>query len=72
MQNDRFVRVSGVPGGGVHSIAEDGDGNLGIANQDVGLIRLDKGNSVQQIPWAGLGHKDIATTLAADSVRGGL
>jgi len=73
LENDRFVAVSGVPGGAaVHSIAEDTAGNLWIANQNAGLFQLLRGSVVQQIPWAKLGHKDPAAALAADSLQGGL
>jgi signal transduction histidine kinase/ligand-binding sensor domain-containing protein len=71
-ENGRFVPVSGVPGGTVHSIAEDTAGNLWIANQDFGLFRLLPGNVVEQIPWAGLGRKNHATPLIADPSQGGL
>src|SRR5258705_6645612 len=73
VENNRFVPVSGVPGGSVvHSIAEDNAGNLWIANQDSGLFHLLPGNVVRQIPWGGLGRKDHATALAGDPFRGGL
>jgi signal transduction histidine kinase/ligand-binding sensor domain-containing protein len=72
LENDRFVSVSGVPGGAVHGIAEDTASNLWIANQNHGLIQLFRGSVVQQIPWATLGHKDIATALAADPLQTGL
>ena len=72
LDNDRFISISGVPGGIVHSIAEDNGGNLWIANQDLGLFHLIPESEVQQIPWSRLGRKDTATPLAADPVRGGL
>ena len=72
LESDRFIPVKGVPGGVVHGIAEDTAGNLWIANQDAGLFQLFRGNVVQQIPWARLGHKESAIALAADPVRGGL
>jgi len=72
MQKERFVPVSAVRGGDVHSVAEDADGDLWIAHQDAGLVRVRDGKEVQQIPWAGLGHKDHAMTVAADPSKGGL
>jgi ligand-binding sensor domain-containing protein len=72
LDNDRFIPVGGIPGGIIHSIAEDNEGNLWIANQDLGLYRLAQDNKVQQIAWAKLGHKDFAYSLAADPSRGGL
>ncbi len=47
LENDRFISVSGVPGGIVHSIAEDTAGNLWIANQDLGLFHLLRDSEVQ-------------------------
>jgi signal transduction histidine kinase/ligand-binding sensor domain-containing protein len=72
LENDRFIPISGVPGGGTHSITGDNAGNLWIANQLLGLFHLLSGNVVQQIPWAGLGRKDYAESLIADPVHGGL
>jgi PAS domain S-box-containing protein len=72
LENGRFIPVNGIPGGVVHAIAGDNEGNLWIANQDTGLFRLSARSEVQQIPWATLGHKDHATALAGDPSRGGL
>ena len=72
MENGRFVSISGVPGGFVSSVAQDRQGNLWIANQDQGLLRLSKDGTVQQISWASIGHKDGAQSLAADRSTGGL
>src|SRR5262245_41933186 len=72
MKNDRFISISGVPGGNVLCIVEDTAGNLWIANEDFGLFHLLSGSEVRQIPWAKLGHKDHASTLAADPLQGGI
>ncbi|SEF80019.1 PAS domain S-box-containing protein [Bryocella elongata] len=72
LENGRFEPLSEIPGGVVHSIAEDPTGNLWIANQALGLISLSPQHQVQQIPWSGLGHKDPAGVLASDPSRGGL
>jgi signal transduction histidine kinase/ligand-binding sensor domain-containing protein len=72
LENTRFIPVNGAPGGIVRGIAEDTEGNLWIANQSDGLIRLRDGNVAQQIPWTTLGHKDFATAIAADPLNGGL
>ena len=72
LENDRFVPISGVPGGFVQGIAEDTAENLWIANQDAGLFQLLRGNVVQRIPWAKLGHKDHVSALVADPLQGGL
>jgi PAS domain S-box-containing protein len=72
VENGRFIPVKGIPGGVVHAMAEDTGGNLWIANQDAGLFRLSTRGEVQQIPWPTLGHKDFATALGTDPLRGGL
>ena len=72
LENERFITVSGVPGGPVHGIAEDTAGNLWIAKQEQGLLRLVGDRLVEKIPWALLGHKDLASAPIADPVQGGL
>ena len=72
MENGRFVPIGGVPGGLVSSVAQDRQGNLWIANQDRGLLRLSKDGTVQQISWLSIGHKDGAQSLASDRSTGGL
>jgi signal transduction histidine kinase len=72
MESGRFVSISRVPGGVVSSIAQDRQGNLWIANEDQGLLRLSKDRSVQQISWASIGHKGGAQSLAADRSSDGL
>jgi len=72
VENDRFVRASGVPGGNVNAIAEDTAGNLWVANQDLGLLHFLPGNVVRRIPWAELGRNDDTNVLAGDPFRGGL
>ena len=72
MDNGRFVSMRGVPGGLVYSVDQDRQGNLWIANQDKGLIRLAKNGTLQRISWANIGHTDGAQSLAADRSTGGL
>jgi signal transduction histidine kinase/ligand-binding sensor domain-containing protein len=72
MKNRRFVSIRGVPGGDVSSVAQDKQGNLWIANQGQGLLRLSKGGTVQRISWASIGYRDGAQPLAADRSTGGL
>ena len=72
MENGEFVSIRGVPGGVVTSVAQDGQGDLWIANEDQGLLRLSKDGTVQQISWASIGHRDGAQSLAADRSTGGL
>ena len=39
-ENERFKTVSEAPGGVVSSIGEETRGDIGIANEDLGLIRV--------------------------------
>jgi ligand-binding sensor domain-containing protein len=52
LEKDRFISVSGIPGGAVTSIAQDTAGSLWIANEHVALFQLLRESVVQQIPWA--------------------
>lgn len=72
LENERFIAVSGLPGGVARSIAEDTEGGLWIANQDAGLFHLRGSEVVQQVSWDKLGHKDFAASLAFDPVQGGV
>ncbi|HWC20584.1 MAG TPA: histidine kinase, partial [Terriglobales bacterium] len=72
LENERFVPIEGVPGGNVNSITEVLPGHLWVPHQDAGLFHLFRGKVVQQIPWAGLGHRDSATALIADPSQRGL
>jgi len=72
LEHDRFVPISGFPGGIVDGIAEDGRGDLWVANQNEGLIHVSRNRVVEEIPWTRLGHKENAKALTADAVRGGL
>ena len=72
LEGDRFIPVGGVPGGQARSIVEDPAGNVWVANDERGLLRVSPQDAVQQIPWAQLGRKAPASYLAADAVHGGL
>jgi signal transduction histidine kinase len=73
LTDDRLVSIRGVPGGITHSIAEDNDGNLWFANQDLGLFRLLRdGGAVERIPWKTLGQDEYAISLVSDPQRGGV
>ena len=72
LQNDAFIPVHDYPGGFVHSITEVGPGHLWLASQQAGLLDISQRSLVQQIPWAGLGHKDHASALVADRAQRGL
>jgi len=72
LENDRFISVSGIPGGPVHAMTADAKGNLWIANQDSGLYSLSPDLEVQHIPWAELGRKDFAYALGGDPLHNGI
>ena len=54
--DDRFVGVKGVPGGVVHYIAGDSEGNLWLSEHR-NLLHLLNGRLVEQIPWSELGRQ---------------
>ena len=67
----RFVRVPGLPGGNIFSIAGDGHGKVWISNLDQGLLYSTPEGAVQRIPWARFGH-NYAVALLPDRLQGGL
>ena len=72
LDRGRFTAVRGVPGGRVHSITGDLQGNLWFAHETQGLIHLAGERVVEPVSWAQLGHADYADTLAADPSVGGV
>jgi signal transduction histidine kinase/ligand-binding sensor domain-containing protein len=71
LENGRFISVSGVPGGQGYSITADSVGDLWISH-DEGLFHLRRDRVVEQIPWATLGRKEVAWSVAPDLLQGGL
>ena len=72
LENDRFIAITGIPAGIVNSFAEDSVGNLWLAHQDRGLLRVSPDHAVEPITWARLGRQDQPRALAADRIKGGL
>jgi signal transduction histidine kinase/ligand-binding sensor domain-containing protein len=71
-EGGRFLRVPGVPGGMMSSIAPDGNGNMWISNRK-GLIHFASGGAVQLIPWSQLGFEGFAArVLLPDRSQGGV
>ena len=70
--NGRFTRVRGEPSEATNSIAQDRTGNIWVSDVQRGLLQLVGGRVVKQIPWATLGVRYAARTLAADPLKGGL
>jgi signal transduction histidine kinase/ligand-binding sensor domain-containing protein len=72
LENGRFTSVSSGFGLSVSSIVEDRQGDVWVANQNLGLLELRQSGEVQQRPWARLGHEDYAWALADSPSGGGL
>ena len=74
LENGRLVAVKGPGGGLIRSIVEDGDANLWIANQEVGLFRVSTVNGrVDKFAWAELNSEGLpASALATDGLLGGV
>ena len=68
----QFVRVPGLPGGNISSIAGDGHGKVWISNLGEGLFYSTLEGVVQRIPWARFGHKQGSVALLPDRLHGGL
>jgi signal transduction histidine kinase len=71
LKAERFVPVDSVPPGNVLSITGDRAGNVWISH-DEGLFHLHQARLVEHIPWANLGHRQVASALLGDAVQGGL
>jgi signal transduction histidine kinase/ligand-binding sensor domain-containing protein len=71
LEGGRFVPVSAMPNGHVHSIAGDSVQSLWLSD-DQCLLHLVEGSVIERIPWAKLGRKAPAITLLPDPVQGGL
>jgi len=68
-----FIRVSGVPGGGVFGIAGDGQRGVWISHGTKGLFHVAPGEYFQQIPWSQLGRKGSgARALLPNASDGGV
>jgi len=74
LDNDRFIEVVRPARGGVRAIAEDAPGSLWISDLELGLLHLQQGNVVQQIPTTALGRQrgDTIDALVPDRLHGGL
>ena len=74
LENDRFIKVVRPTHGGVRAIAEDAPESLWISDRELGLVHLEQGNLVQQIPTTALGRQrgDTIDALVPDRLRGGL
>ena len=74
-ENGRFTTVPGTPPGQHYDFAEDNAGNLWVANQENGLLRIRNKKLVEQVPWSKVGidgARDSGFRLVADTKSGGL
>jgi signal transduction histidine kinase/ligand-binding sensor domain-containing protein len=71
-EDDRYVSTPSLPVRAPRSMVQDTQGNLWVTDQALGLLRLAPGGEVTRFPWDTLGHKDFATALIGDRVRGGV
>ncbi len=72
VQDGKFVRVDGLPGGIVYAMPGDVRGNLWISMLDRGLFHLRNGRLLQRISWGALGRHDLATAVAVDPSGDGI
>ena len=70
LENDRFIPVSGIPGGEMLAITQGRVGNVFIADESSGLYRVSPQNEVEHIPWSRFGHQDYASVLAPNRTLG--
>src|SRR5262245_52957388 len=71
-ESNRFVQIDGVHTSNVVSMSGDGAGNVWIADQDLGLVKVSGDHDVQRVSWSSLRRNDIGFRLANDSSKGGL
>jgi signal transduction histidine kinase/ligand-binding sensor domain-containing protein len=72
IENDRFVAVSGLPGGITRAIVEDSR-SLWVANQDRGLFQVSADRTIiQRVSWSALNRNAPASAVAADPSKPGL
>jgi signal transduction histidine kinase/ligand-binding sensor domain-containing protein len=70
-EQGKFVRLPGIPGGIIPSIAGDGHGNVWILHAAAGLFRWSPDAPVQQISPSQIGQK-LARTILPDKESGGV
>ena len=70
-EHNKFVRLPGVPGGNIQSIAGDGHGNVWILHGTAGIFYWSPQAAVQQISWSQFTQKTPRAMLP-DREPGGL
>ena len=72
LRDDQFAVVPGVSPRQVRTIVEDGQHNIWVSDQQLGLVRISNNGQISRTPWSAFSHTDFATAIAPDRVRGGL
>jgi signal transduction histidine kinase/ligand-binding sensor domain-containing protein len=73
LEQDRFHFVKGSPrGGNFFSVTEDQPGNLWMAHDITGLVRMSPEGEFQTVPLKKGGKKYLISALLADPLKGGL
>jgi signal transduction histidine kinase/ligand-binding sensor domain-containing protein len=73
LENGKFSRAAGMPLTPQNPLVKDTAGNLWTAQPNEGLVRMNGGKLIEQIPWDRLGIKGaLANPLAADPADGGI
>jgi len=73
LENGRFVSIMALGSGQIRSIVEDGDGNVWIANQDFGLLRVStRSGDIDHSSWADLKHNVAASAMTANRSLSGV
>jgi len=70
LEADRFMRVPGLPGGNVWSIAPDDHGNAWVGVGYVGLFHGTTDAGAQRVPWSRFGKAAGANVLLPDPSGG--
>jgi signal transduction histidine kinase/ligand-binding sensor domain-containing protein len=72
LENNRYTAIQGIAAGRlVDAITQDAAGNLWIAHDTLGLIRISPDQKIQTYAWQQLGLRSVISRLAADP-KGGL
>jgi signal transduction histidine kinase/ligand-binding sensor domain-containing protein len=71
LENDTYIPTT-APGGAIYALTEDNNGDLWIANPELGLLRLSRGNVVQRVPWETFGRQGPGMIFATHVSLGGV
>jgi signal transduction histidine kinase/ligand-binding sensor domain-containing protein len=71
LENERYTPTA-APGGVIWAFTEDNNGDLWMANPQVGLIHLTRTNEFHRTPWETFGSQGVGRTLASNPSQGGV